>query len=46
MVQRTNQVSEAMVLLFIVGVFLLAIMIDRVRIVFWNMISNRFDHAK
>lgn len=46
MVQRTNQVSEAMVLLFIVGVFLLAIMIDRVRIVIWNVISNRFDHAK
>lgn len=46
MVQRTNQVSEAMVLLFIVGVFLLAIMIDRVRIVMWNVISNRFLHAK
>lgn len=46
MVQRTNQVSEAMVLLFIVGVFLLAIMIDRVRIVMWNVIYNRFDHAK
>lgn len=46
MVQRTNQVTEAMVLLFIVSVFLLALMIDRVRIVIWNVISNRFDHAK
>lgn len=43
---KAHQLGWGMVVLFVLAVFVLAIMVDRLRIVMWNVISNNWVHAK
>ena len=46
MTLKAHQLGWGMVVLFVLAVFVLAIMVDRLRIVMWNVISNNWVHAK
>ena len=43
---KAHQLGWGMVVLFVLAVFVLAIMVDRLRIVMWDVISNKWVHAK
>ena len=43
---KAHQLGWGVVVLFVLAVFVLAIMVDRLRIVMWNVISNNWVHAK
>ena len=46
MTLKAHQLGWGVVVLFVLAVFVLAIMVDRLRIVMWNVISNNWVHAK
>ena len=43
---KAHQLGWGVVVLFVLAVFVLAIMVDRLRIVMWDVISNKWVHAK
>lgn len=43
---KANQMGGAMVVLFVLAVFVLSIMLDRVRIFSWNKLSNKLFYAE
>lgn len=46
MTLKAHQLGWGVVVLFVLAVFVLAIMVDRLRIVMWDVISNKWVHAK
>ena len=43
---KAHQLGWGVVVLFVLAVFVLAILVDRLRIVMWDVISNKWVHAK
>ena len=46
MTLKAHQLGGAMVVLFVLAVFVLSIMLDRVRIFSWNKLSNKLFYAE